>query len=123
MNQNSNNMFPTMNQGFPGTPIYTSNGTPTPNQQLAPSLTTAERSFIENILRGNKGKQVDIYMTFTDSTEWRDQVFSGILEEAGPDHIIISQPSTGNWYLLQIIYLDYIKFSEPINYGPKPFIG
>lgn len=122
MNNNSSSMFPGMTPGFPGNPIYTQDGTPLPNQQLAPSLTTTEQSFIENILRANKGKKVDVYMTFTDSTEWRDQVFTGIIEQAGRDHIILSDPTTGDWVLLQMIYLDYIRFSEPINYGPPKYV-
>ncbi len=58
-------------------------------------------------------------MTFTDSTEWRDRIFSGIIEQAGRDHLILSDPSDGKWYLLQLIYLDYIKFDEPIKYSTE----
>lgn len=76
-----------------------------------------EQSYIENILRLNKGKMVHLYMSFPDSTEWRDKVFSGILEEAGKDHIVISDPSSGKWYLLLLIYLNYVVFDERINYS------
>ena len=31
------------------------------------------------------------------------------------DHIILSDPNSGNWYLLLLIYVDYIKFDENIN--------
>ena len=75
-----------------------------------------EQSYIENILRLNKGKKVNVYMSYSDSVEWRDKMYSGIIEQAGRDHLIISDPSAGKWYLLLMIYLDYVEFSEKINY-------
>lgn len=109
-------------QPFPGNPIYSGNIT-TPNQQTAPNYTTndlpLEQSYIENILRLNKGKKVRVHMTFPDSTEWRDLEFNGIIEQSGRDHIILSDPSTGKWQLLLMIYVDYISFDEKINYSPE----
>ena len=110
MNQN---FYP--NQAFPGHPMQV------PNQSTA--ITSGafdiEQSYIENILRLNKGKKVRVYMTFTDSTEWRDRMFDGIIEQSGRDHLILSDPQTGKWYLLQMIYLDYVEFEERINYSPE----
>ena len=89
---------------YPGSPLYTGN-TVTPNQEYAPKVDIPfEQSYIENILRVNKGKLINIYMTFPDSVEWRDKVFTGILEQSGRDHIIISDPKTGKWQLLLMIY-------------------
>lgn len=81
-----------------------------------PTTFDDEQSYIENIIRLNKGKIGRFYMTFPDSLEWRDRVFSGIIEQSGKDHIIISDPTTGKWYLLLLIYLDYVEFDEKINY-------
>ena len=75
-----------------------------------------EQSYIENILRLNKGKKVNVYMSYSDSVEWCDKMYTGIIEQAGRDHLIISDPSTGKWYLLLMIYLDYVEFNEKINY-------
>lgn len=112
---NQSNFYP--NQGFPGQPLY-QGGTPVPNQSaIMDTEIPLQQSYIENILRLNKGKKVDVFMTFTDSTEWRDKVFSGIIEQSGRDHIILSNPQTGEWYLLQMIYMDYVEFHEPINYS------
>ena len=113
----NNNYF--NKQTFPGTPLYNGNTT-TPNQQTAQNYMNdtdlpMEQSYIENILRLNKGKKVEIYMSFPDSIEWKDRIFKGIIEESGKDHIILSDPNTGNWYLLVLIYVDYIKFDESIN--------
>ena len=85
----------------------------TPNQ----SFQNNEQSYIENILRMNKGKKVTIHMTFPDSIEFKDREFKGIIEQSGKDHIIISDPITGKWFLLLVIYVDFITFDEFINYN------
>ena len=122
MNNNFSN-----SEGFPGTPLYV-DGNPVPNQQTAPYTTAQadamagmpiyEESYIENILRLNKGKQVEIYTSYPDATEWHDHVFSGIIEQSGRDHIILSDPKTGKWYLVLMIYVNYVKFDERIIYSP-----
>ncbi len=76
-----------------------------------------EQSYVENILRANKGKKVSAYVSYSDSVEWRDKIFTGIIEQAGRDHLILSDPNTGKWYLILMIYLDYVEFDEKINYG------
>ncbi len=75
-----------------------------------------EQSYIENILRLNKGKKATAYFSFTDSLTHKDKVFTGIIEQAGRDHLIMSDPETGKWYMLLMIYLDYVEFNERINY-------
>ena len=108
------------NNKFPGTPIYSGN-IATPNQSMAATNSNMqeyipdEQSYIENILRVNKGKKVSIYQSFADSGEWKDRIFTGIIEQSGRDHIILSDPATGNWYLLLMIYVNFIKFDEEIN--------
>lgn len=75
-----------------------------------------EQSYIENILRLNKGKKIKAYVSFPDSATWKDKIFEGIIEEAGRDHLIISNPQTGEWDLILMIYLNYVTFDEKINY-------
>lgn len=48
-----------------------------------------EQSFIENILRLNRGKVATFYMTFENNDQWNAKVFRGRIEEAGRDHIIV----------------------------------
>ena len=112
-----------MNNGyksiFPGNPIY-SGTMPIPNQSNVNQTDfPLEQSYIENILRLNKGKKVTVHMTFPDSNEFRDREFNGIIEQSGRDHIIISDPTRGVWYLLLMIYVDFITFEEPINYSQE----
>lgn len=107
-----------LNNNFQGKPIYSGN-IKTPNQSTAPSTQNEyipnEQSYIENILRVNRGKKVSIYQSFSDSSEWKNKVFTGIIEQSGRDHIILSDPNTGKWYLLLMIYVNYIEFDEEIN--------
>lgn len=79
---------------------------------------TQEESYIENILRLNKGKLATLYFTFENNREWNAKVITGIIEAAGRDHVIVSDPKTGKRYLMLMIYLDYVTFDEEINYLP-----
>ena len=84
-----------------------------PNATSSPTF--IEQSYIENILRLNRGKVATIYMNFENS-QWGSKIFRGVIEAAGKDHIIISDPATNMRYLLLTIYLNYITFDEEINY-------
>ena len=113
-----NNNYLNSGSNVQGAPIYSGN-IATPNQSLANTSMNEyipdEQSYIENILRVNKGKRVSVYQSFADAEQWKDRVFTGIIEQSGRDHIILSDPQTGNWYLLLMIYVNFIKFDEEIN--------
>jgi len=81
-----------------------------------PGMLPLEQSYIENILRLNKGKIVNVYATFENNTEWNAKVFRGVIEAAGRDHIILSDPQTGVRYLILMVYVDYVTFEEEIEY-------
>lgn len=103
---------PTMPQLQPAIPVQ-------PVQPIFPPIAPPiiqEQSYIENILRLNKGKVGTFYFTYTDSNEWRDRVYKGVIEAAGRDHLIISDPKTGKRYLFQMIYFQWAEFDEEINY-------
>lgn len=92
-----------------------------PGPQI-PGMLPLEQSYIENILRLNKGKLATVYATFENNTEWNAKVFKGIIEAAGRDHLILSDPQTGIRFLIPMIYLDYVTFEEEIEYE-YPFGG
>lgn len=98
-------------QGAPGFST-----TPSSPSHQTPGQLPLEESFIENILRLNLGKVATIYMTFENNSEWNAKIFKGVLEAAGRDHIIISDPRTGMRYLLLMVNLDYVTFDEELNY-------
>ncbi len=77
-----------------------------------------EQSYIENILRLNKGSHAKAYISFPDSVNWKDKIFDGIIEQAGRDHIVMSLDD-GRWILVPMIYLDYVEFDEKIIYRPS----
>ncbi len=111
-----------MNGNFFGNPTFPNNTdnnltSPPGNINYSTASLPMEQSYIENILRLNKGKKVQAYFSYPDSNEWRDKVYDGIVEEAGRDHLIMSDPKTGKWWLLRMIYLDYVVFDERINYS------
>ncbi|WP_144463451.1 spore coat protein GerQ [Siminovitchia fortis] len=81
-----------------------------------PGMLPIEESYIENILRLNKGKLVEVFTTFENNREWNAKIFKGVIEAAGRDHLILSDPQTGNRYLIPMVYVDYVIFSEPIDY-------
>ena len=76
-----------------------------------------EQSYIENILRNNIGKKVRVHTSFSDSVEWRDRVFTGIIEHAGRDNLIINDKENNKSYLILMIYLDFVEFDEEIIYA------
>ncbi|MDM5210100.1 spore coat protein GerQ [Peribacillus sp. NJ4] len=93
-----------------------------PSGPQIPGMLPVEASYIENILRLNKGKLATVYTTFENNTEWNAMIFKGIIEAAGRDHLIISDPQTGKRYLIPMVYLDYVTFDEEIEYD-YPFGG
>ncbi|TPG71251.1 spore coat protein GerQ [Brevibacillus laterosporus] len=98
---------------------------PNPSGSYIPGgpLPVVEESYVENILRFNRGKVATFYMTYENNSQWNAKIFRGVIETAGRDHIIISDPETGMRYLLLMLNLDYVTFDEEINYIPpvNPF--
>lgn len=82
-----------------------------------------EQSYIENIFRLNLGKVGTFYMTYENNSEWNAKVFKGVLEAAGRDHIIISDPVTGVRTVMLMVNFDYATFDEPLIYQYPGVIG
>lgn len=116
-------MYPGMAQQPSGVTVPVPSGatiplTGVPGAPIAPGAepTTAEESYIENILRFNRGKIGTFYYTYENNREWNAKVYRGRVETAGRDHIIISDPQTGKRYLLLMVNLDWVEFDEPLVY-------
>jgi spore germination protein Q len=101
-----------------GMPMPTQAPTPTPpaTPTTLPGQLPIEASYIENILRLNKGKIATVYATFENNREWNAKIFKGIIEAAGRDHVILSDPQSGIRYLILMLYIDYVTFDEEIEY-------
>ncbi len=122
--QGQQGYFSSQNYGVPG---FVQQQTPTSVQGSDMSMLPIEQSFIENILRLNRGKFVTVHQTFEGNSEWNARVFRGRIEEAGRDHIILGNPETGEHYLLLMVNLDFVTFDEPIDYtyhyGSEPSLS
>ena len=70
---------------------------------------------LEDILKINKGKKASIYTSFKNSNEWKDKIFTGIIEDSYKDYIVLSDPKTGTWYIIPIKCIGFIKSEECIN--------
>jgi spore germination protein Q len=106
-------------QGYPGQMTPQQAGQAAQAQYaISQGMLPLEQSYIENILRLNKGKQVTVYMTYERGSSLGTQTYKGIIEAAGRDHLILSDPASGKRYLLLMIYLDYVEFPGEINYVP-----
>lgn len=103
-------------------PVPLPTSAPAPSGPQVPGMLPVEESYIENILRLNKGKLVSIHSTFENNKEWNAMIFKGVIEAAGRDHVIISDPQTGKRYLIPMVYVDFVTFDEEIEYE-YPFPG
>ena len=120
---NPNMSGPNQNMNMENNSPYPMPVPPLPNQPQMPpqnnnveQVDPFEQSYIENILRLNKGKVGTFHMTYSDSLEWRDKVYKGVVLAAGKDHLVISDQRDGKRYILLLVYLDWVEFNEPIDY-------
>ncbi len=67
-------------------------------------------SYVENYLKKNIGKNAEVHVSFCDSIEWRDSIFTGIIEDVGKDYIVIKNNSKK--YVIWNVYLDYLILND-----------
>jgi spore germination protein Q len=78
-----------------------------------------EQTYVENILRMNRGKIATVYTTNENNPEWAAKVFTGRVENAARDHVVLSDPQTGKRYIIFMVNIDYITFDEELQYQPS----
>ncbi len=76
------------------------------NYTNVPDTNSFQGNYVENYLRNNLGKKVEVHASFCDSIDWRDSIFTGILESIGKDYIVIM--NNNKKYIIWSIYLDYL---------------
>lgn len=118
---------PAPTAGYPGA-AQPMTGKMMPTQEMmmgapmmgAPMMGVApvEETYVENILRMNRGKIATIYTTHENNPQWAAQVFTGRVENAARDHVVVSDPETGRRYIVLMVTIDYITFDEPLRYEP-----
>ena len=45
----------------------------------------------------------------------KDKVFEGIIESTGKDYILLNDVSKKEWYLLPLVFMNYIQFEENLD--------
>ena len=63
-------------------------------------------NYVDEYLKVNIGKRVEVHVSFSDSIEWRDSLFKGILENVGKDYIVVNYDNKK--HVIWSIYIDYI---------------
>jgi len=115
-----------MNNNYPNTNLPGYVGTMPPYQNI-PKPTAAKPSsngninlspeeYAESLLKLNVGKYAEFYMSFSDSNQWRDRIFRGIIEDSGRDYAVLKQDD-GSYVILWLIYLDYVIFPDQIKHN------
>lgn len=92
--------------------IYTNPRYLNPNQMI-PNINmnnNYDSSFVEDYLKKNIGKIIEAHVSFCDSIEWRDSLFTGRIEAVGKDYIAIN--NNLNTFVIWNIYIDYIVIKE-----------
>lgn len=102
------------NQVFPNYIPNQSSSIPIINNNSNINNNNDNTSYAENILSLNKGKTLRVYMSFSDSIEWRDKVFEGILKAWGKDFLLLFDNNNNKYYMVWNIYINYIEFLEEI---------
>ncbi|HWI46686.1 MAG TPA: spore coat protein GerQ [Rummeliibacillus sp.] len=114
--------YPTVTPNYPsGTPFPTGTTQVPPVQPgTSPALPGLgrEQSYIENILRLNRGKPGTFHFSFEHAVAAGGNTLAirGVVEAAGRDHVILRELKTNHRYLFPMIYFDYAEFDEQMNY-------
>lgn len=116
----------TMPYPFPSYTVPVPQAGQPPVQVIPPQglpLPLVEQSYIENILRLNLGKTATVYCTFEGNSQWNAKKFTGTVEAAGRDHVIIEDEATRIRYLIPMVFVNYFEFVGPLSYeypyGPQ----
>lgn len=86
-----------------------------------PGIPGREESYIENILRLNRGLPGTFHFSFEHALDSgkNTKTVRGMVEAAGRDHVILSDEATGHRFLFPMIYFDYAEFDQEVRYFPQ----
>lgn len=74
-----------------------------------------EFQYAYNILNNNPNQIASFYMSYPDSVEWRDRIFTGKIVHSTREYTLLKNEETSEWYVLPSIYLNYVIFNEEVN--------
>ena len=69
-----------------------------------------------DIAHANRGRQVKLYCSFPDSSQWHDVVIEGKIQYASDDHVVIeSNEMPSKFIMVMGVYINYMElFERPI---------
>ncbi|MGN1000438.1 MAG: spore coat protein GerQ [Bacilli bacterium] len=82
-----------------------------PNMQIEPNNNESKYQYAETVLNSSIGRKASIHMSFPDSIEWRDKIFTGTIEASGKDYLLIKDEQNRQ-FLLWNIYINFIEFND-----------
>lgn len=75
--------------------------------------------YLTKFMEGHIGQKVKVYCSFTDSAQWHDMVFEGLVWGAGDDNLIIYDQKRNLHTLIMAVYILYIEFEDIENKNSK----
>lgn len=103
-----------------GTPTYQTGTAQVPPVTTGtnPAVSGREQSYIENILRLNRGKPGNFHFSFEHAVAAGQNTLNvrGVVEAAGRDHVILRDLKNNHRYLFPMIYFDYAEFDDVLSY-------
>ena len=93
---------------------FTSPYPPTPEmgQVRANQTNTQDGIIFVDYMKGYINKRISIFCSFTDSAEWHDEIFTGLLESVGDDYVVIYDSSLNKSILIMAVYINYIEIMK-----------
>jgi hypothetical protein len=78
-----------------------------------------QNDYLTKFMEGHIGQKVKVYCSFTDSAQWHDMVFEGLVWGAGDDNLIIYDQKKNIHTLIMAVYILYIEFEDIENKNSK----
>lgn len=95
---------------------YTYPGYQGNNIRMTPNRVTNPDNLYRNNFPAHKsGRMASFYLSFPNSSEWRDTIFKGTIQEGDDDYTIISDSTTGKSIMFWNKYIDYVIFEDAGN--------
>lgn len=99
---------PNMNHQFSSKREETNSNTKPKN----PYEPIESNDYLTKFMEGRIGRKVKVYCSFTDSAQWHDMIFEGLVWGAGDDNLIIYDPKKNIHTLIMAVYILFIEFED-----------
>ena len=78
-----------------------------------------QNDYLTKFMEGHIGQKVKVYCSFTDSAQWHDMIFEGLVWGAGDDNLFIYDKKKNIHTLIMAVYILYIEFEDIENKNSK----